>query len=274
MRKRFIVITVAGVVAAVAASGIAGLAAGMAAGSARQASQRGAYFVCKGQSRVLTITSKKRGCPASEKFLTWKGRGDAGPEGPVGPSGPAGAQGPAGIPGLNGPPGPAGPAGAPGQAGGGYLMSDGDDTYPFVSFAYMSSEAVVIDVSPAGSDTYWAGYTLQDFKGTVKLVNKVPVLYFTSSNCTGKPYVDYEPYNHTYSLWRTTIFRQGPEDDTVLATTGDPIPLTFPSKSEISAGVTSCTPVSTTREALATRVLQGVRVPMTLDIPVWAARAP
>jgi hypothetical protein len=197
-----------GTVVAVAVAGAAVAVAAPLGDTASQATQRAAYFVCKESSGVLRMTSKARGCRPGERFLTWKGRGAPGPEGPQGPTG---SQGPQGARGPQGVPGPQGPAGG----GGGYTVTNGEDTYPFISFAYVNGVegSVVIDagtqIQPA-----WVAYMYIDRDVDPVFRSIRPEFFYTSSDCSGQAYILRKEID--YVGQGLIVFHEDPRDDTLL----------------------------------------------------------
>lgn len=107
-------------------------------------------------------------------------KGDTGPTGPTGPKGDTGSQGPKGDTGAVGPSGstgPAGPQGLQGPAGFQLVVVDANQ----VQLGYLIDPNLVV----IQDGQYWVYFTL----GVTNFQEDGVTLYFTTSNCSGTPFV-------------------------------------------------------------------------------------
>lgn len=109
-------------------------------------------------------------------------KGDTGPQGPIGGTGPQGAPGDVGP---QGPQGPAGSDGAPGAAGapGGFYLKDANGT-SLGAIAHFTAD-------PTPYWVVWNGTSFQSYfkDGSPAKGAQTDTLFFTTSNCSGTPYV-------------------------------------------------------------------------------------
>src|SRR5262245_13927094 len=129
-------------------------------------------------------------------------RGPAGPPGPQGPPGPAGAQGeqgPAGLQGTQGPAGPIGPAGSPGPPG--TTGPSGPNGPPGPQGPPGPAPLAVFDSigTRVGDMIGWGPIVALEIEGTTyvlsvgrnSLSSGSGTLFFTSTDCSDTPYVDF-----------------------------------------------------------------------------------
>ena len=142
----------------------------------------GCYLKTSGTLRVIDKQAGKA-CKTTETELFWNQqgvKGDAGPQGLPGAPGPAGNNGVDGLAGPQGPKGDQGLQGPIGEPGAFYLKdATGVQLGKFASYDRTSSAWIV-----------WTGTRFMGYREDGSLLgNDWGNLHFSSSNCSGTPYV-------------------------------------------------------------------------------------